>query len=72
MKSEELKGKRLAVFGANNVVEEVTAYARKRGIVLVSVGNAQWNIRHHLHRPEKWSNHPHQGNRRSETIALCL
>ena len=39
MKSEELKGKRLAVFGANNVVDEVTAYARKHGIVLVSVGN---------------------------------
>ena len=39
MKSEELKGKRLAVFGANNVVDEVTAYARRHGIVLVSVGN---------------------------------
>ena len=39
MKSDELKGKRLAVFGANNVVDEVTAYARKHGIVLVSVGN---------------------------------
>ena len=37
--SEELKGKRLAVFGANNVVDEVTAYARRHGIVLVSVGN---------------------------------
>lgn len=39
MKSEELKGKRLAVFGANNVVVEVTAFARRHGIVLVSVGN---------------------------------
>ena len=39
MKSDELKGKRLAVFGANNVVDEVTAYAREHGIVLVSVGN---------------------------------
>jgi biotin carboxylase len=39
MKNEELKGKRLAVFGANNVVEEVTAFARQHGIVLVSVGN---------------------------------
>ncbi|WP_028903202.1 acetyl-CoA carboxylase biotin carboxylase subunit family protein [Prevotella sp. P6B4] len=39
MKSEKLKGKRLAVFGANNVVDEVTAYARRHGIVLVSVGN---------------------------------
>lgn len=39
MKSEELKGKRLAVFGANNVVDEVTAYARRHGIVLISVGN---------------------------------
>jgi len=35
----ELKGKRLAVFGANNVTEEVTAFARRHGIVLVSVGN---------------------------------
>ena len=33
------RGKRLAVFGANNVVDEVTAYARQHGIVLVSVGN---------------------------------
>ena len=32
MKSEELKGKRLAVFGANNVVDEVTAYARRHGM----------------------------------------
>lgn len=39
MKSEELKGKRLAVFGANNVTEEVTTFARRHGIVLVSVGN---------------------------------
>lgn len=39
MKGKELKGKRLAVFGANNVVDEVTAYARRHGIVLVSVGN---------------------------------
>ena len=36
---DELKGKRLAVFGANNVVDEVTAFARQHGIVLVSVGN---------------------------------
>ena len=35
----QMKGKRLAVFGANTVVDEVTAYARKHGIVLVSVGN---------------------------------
>ena len=35
----QLKGKRLAVFGANNVTEEVTAFARRHGIVLVSVGN---------------------------------
>ena len=34
-----MKGKRLAVFGANNVTEEVTAFARRHGIVLVSVGN---------------------------------
>lgn len=39
MKSDELTGKRLAVFGANNVVEEVTVFARRHGIVLVSVGN---------------------------------
>ena len=39
MECDKLKGKRLAVFGANNVVDEVTAYARKHGIVLVSVGN---------------------------------
>ena len=39
MKVESLKGKRLAVFGANNVTEEVTAFARRHGIVLVSVGN---------------------------------
>lgn len=39
MKIENLKGKRLAVFGANNVTEEVTAFARRHGIVLVSVGN---------------------------------
>ena len=36
---ESLKGKRLAVFGANTVTEEVTAFARRHGIVLVSVGN---------------------------------
>ena len=36
---ESLKGKRLAVFGANHVTEEVTAFARRHGIVLVSVGN---------------------------------
>lgn len=35
----QMKGKRLAVFGANTVVDEVTAYARRHGIVLVSVGN---------------------------------
>ena len=39
MEIENLKGKRLAVFGANNVTEEVTAFARRHGIVLVSVGN---------------------------------
>lgn len=40
MKENDLmKGKRLAVFGANNVVDEVTAYAQQHGIVLVSVGN---------------------------------
>ena len=38
-KNKELRGKRLAVFGANNVTEEVTAFARRHGIVLVSVGN---------------------------------
>ena len=36
---EELQGKRLAVFGANNVVEEVTRFAKANGIVLISVGN---------------------------------
>ena len=35
----QLKGKRLTVFGANNVTEEVTSFARRYGIVLVSVGN---------------------------------
>jgi biotin carboxylase len=39
VKSEELKGKRLAVFGANNVTDEVTAFARRHGVVLISVGN---------------------------------
>lgn len=39
IKREELKGKRLAVFGANNVTEEVTAFARQHGITLISVGN---------------------------------
>lgn len=39
MSSEGLKGKRLAVFGAGNVVDEVTAFSRQHGIVLVSVGN---------------------------------
>ena len=48
MKSEELKGKRLAVFGANNVVDEVTAYARKHGIVLVSVGNVPEALIHQV------------------------
>jgi len=36
---EELKGKRLAVFGANNVIEEVTRFAKANGIILISVGN---------------------------------
>lgn len=36
---KELKGKRLAVFGANNVVREVTRFAKENGIVLISVGN---------------------------------
>ena len=40
-KRDSLKGKRLAVFGANNVVDEVTAFARQNGIVLVSVGYLQ-------------------------------
>lgn len=40
MENDLMKGKRLAVFGANNVLDEVTAYARQHGIVLVSVGNA--------------------------------
>lgn len=39
MKSDELKGKRLAVFGANNVVDEVTDFAHRNGVVLISVGN---------------------------------
>lgn len=39
MKDKDLQGKRLAVFGAGNVVDEVTAFARRHGIVLVSVGN---------------------------------
>ena len=39
MKSDELEGKRLAVFGANNVVDEVTDFAHRHGIVLISVGN---------------------------------
>ena len=39
MENNVARGKRLAVFGANNVVDEVTAYARQHGIVLVSVGN---------------------------------
>ena len=34
-----LMGKRLAVFGANNVVAEVTRFAKANGIVLISVGN---------------------------------
>ena len=37
---EELNGKRLAVFGASNVTKEVTRFAKKNGIVLISVGNA--------------------------------
>lgn len=37
---EELKGKRLAVFGANNVIKEVTRFAKENGILLISVGNA--------------------------------
>lgn len=36
---EELKGKRLAVFGANNVIEEVIRFAKANGVVLISVGN---------------------------------
>ncbi|MBR4608497.1 MAG: hypothetical protein IKO41_20040 [Lachnospiraceae bacterium] len=36
---EELKGKRLAVFGANNVIKEVTKFAEANGIILISVGN---------------------------------
>ncbi len=36
---EELKGKRLAVFGANNVIKEVTRFAKENGIILISVGN---------------------------------
>jgi len=36
---EELKGKRLAVFGANNVIKEVTRFAKANGIILISVGN---------------------------------
>lgn len=39
MGNEALKGKRLAVFGANNVIEEVTRFARENEIVLISVGN---------------------------------
>lgn len=46
----KLKGKRLAIFGANNVTEEVTAFARHHGIVLVSVGNVPEAPRHHHHR----------------------
>ena len=37
---EELKGKRLAVFGANNVIKEVTRFAEENGIILISVGDA--------------------------------
>lgn len=40
MKNKSLNGKRLAVFGANNVVAEVTRFANENGIVLISVGNA--------------------------------
>ena len=36
---EELRGKRLAVFGANNVIKEVTRFAETNGIILISVGN---------------------------------
>lgn len=48
MRNDNLKGKRLAVFGANNVVDEVTAYARQHGIVLVSVGNAPEALMHQV------------------------
>ena len=37
---EELEGKRLAVFGANNVIKEVTRFAKANEIILISVGNA--------------------------------
>ena len=46
MENDLMKGKRLAVFGANNVVDEVTAYARQHGIVLVSVGNVPEALMH--------------------------
>ena len=39
MGKEALKGKRLAVFGANNVTEEVKRFALENGVVLISVGN---------------------------------
>ena len=39
MKNGELKGKRLAVFGANNVIKEVTRFAAANDVVLISVGN---------------------------------
>ena len=41
MKNKSLNGKRLAVFGANNVIAEVTRFANENGIVLISVGNAK-------------------------------
>lgn len=39
MSNAALKGKRLAVFGASNVVLEVTRFAHENEIVLISVGN---------------------------------
>ncbi|MBR3019966.1 MAG: ATP-grasp domain-containing protein [Clostridia bacterium] len=39
MSNAALKGKRLAVFGASNVVLEVTRFACENDIVLISVGN---------------------------------
>lgn len=39
MKKGELKGKRLAVFGANNVIKEVSRFAAANDVVLISVGN---------------------------------
>lgn len=38
----------------------------------LSTLHSQLSLCHHLHRPEKRPYHTHQGNRRRETIALCL